>query len=228
MKRELKRMRRLTLIGMVALALAVAWATGPGAAIAGLEGSVHDFTIATGPNSQFKGASSMCSTCHVSHRSSNGILTWNHTLSANQLTFAQGAATSAGTRLPTNISSWTGTTKYCLSCHDGSVAVGNVIDTSDWGTAKITDTDKIVAPGGDLSGIHPVAVPYPDIAGATYNGITTAADPSKYAAHPTGVRLYGRNTGQKGIECGSCHEVHADNTHGALLRGGFSCTACHM
>ncbi len=217
-------------LGILVLTLVVPWVISPPAAIAQLESSVHDFTT-TGPQSDFQGApwGNMCVTCHTVHHSTEAILLWNHTLSSQTLTFGTNATTWAGTQLPTNIGAWIGTTKYCLSCHDGSVAVGSLIHGS-WtagGSNLITDPEKIIAPGGSLSGNHPVAIPYPDIPGAIYNSITTMADPTRYITVPTGVKIYGNVSGTKGMECASCHEPHRDNTHGPLLRSGFGCTACH-
>lgn len=230
-------MRRWLFLGLVTIVFIVAWAIAPPAVIAQLTGSVHDFTFETGPQADFKGTKSgaprLCTTCHSPHGTKSSMLLWNHTLSSNTLTFGTGAVTVAGTELPTNIKDWKGTTKYCLSCHDGSVAVGDLIHGTDWGSNKITDTEKIIAPSGDLSGNHPVAIPYPYVASAVYNGITSKADPASYVSAPVDVKIYEFTKTQKGMECGSCHEVHRKNAGGPLLRksGGTPsvslCARCH-
>lgn len=219
-------------LGILALTLIVAWSTAP-PVMAQLQGSVHDFTLETGPQADFKGTVSgqprLCTTCHSPHNTGSPQLLWNHTLSSNALTFGSNAATLAGTALPTNIKDWRGTTKNCLSCHDGSVAVGDLIHGTDWGTNKITDPEKIIAPSGNLSGNHPVALPYPYITNAVYNAITSKANPSTYVSAPTDVKIYEFTAGEKGVECGSCHEVHRQNTSGPLLRRGSTnlCLRCH-
>ncbi|MFQ5666210.1 MAG: cytochrome c3 family protein [Candidatus Binatia bacterium] len=206
-----------------------AWLLAPGLAFgaADISGTDHDFTTA-GPNASFKGAGSECETCHIPHHTGSAQLLWNHTLSGNTLTFGTSATTVAGTTLPTDVGSAPGTSKFCLSCHDGSVAVGSLIHGTSWGTTKITG-DAVIAPSGSLVGNHPVEVPYPDQSSATYNSITTAADPSGYQTSPTGVKLFGTTAGQKGIGCASCHDPH-DATNDPFLRVAEAslCSSCHI
>ncbi len=228
-------MYRWAKVSLVALALVAAWALAPPAAIAGtIVGTVHDFTATGGGTSDFKGAAdyAVCDTCHTAHHSTESILMWNHTLSSNTLTFGTGAATTAGTTLPTNIGGQTGTTKYCLSCHDGSVAVGDTIAGSEWSTDNYITGDMVIAPSGNLLGTHPVGVPYPDIAGATYQGIVSMADPDEYSDSPARVKIYGTVAGEKGIECATCHDIHNNPAHGPLLREGGTyasiCQECHL
>jgi predicted CXXCH cytochrome family protein len=181
-------------------------------------GTLHDFTAY---------APDPCVTCHTSHNAEGGPQgLWNHKLSSNTFSFGDNATTLSGTRLPTNISTWKGISRFCLSCHDGSVAVGAIINGASWGTEK---AKKLIGENGNLEGTHPVAIPYPDQEGATYNNIVSAADPDRYVQNPQGVRLYGNTPGEKGMECGSCHNPH-ENPHGNFLRVERSavCTSCHI
>lgn len=224
-------MRFLWILGVIALAFAVAVSV-PSPAAAQLTGSEHDFTVATGA-APFNEApySNMCVTCHSPHHTSSPALLWNHELSANTLTFGSGAATYAGTDLPTDVGAWVGPSKFCLSCHDGSVAVGSMIapvpNGSSWGGGEKVTGDHLIAPNGSLAGNHPIALPYPYVPNAVYNGITSKADPTSYVTSPVDVKIYEFTATQKGIECGSCHEVHNKNTHGPFLRSGYGCQSCH-
>jgi predicted CXXCH cytochrome family protein len=148
-----------------------------------------------------------------------------------------------GTKLPTFDQKWTGPTKYCLSCHDGSVASGDVnwykggkacFSKSGCPSAGFGQTSAInVGFGGKMDGNHPVAVPYPyGQAKNTYNS-TTSGDGvvlAEYAADPTadGIRLFndtgaangvvaGTAAGSTGMECTSCHDVH----NGSGVQGDF-------
>lgn len=196
---------------------------------AGMLASAHDFTQSGDPTLPSVG---LCTFCHTPHKATSTLLLWNHTYSAN--TFAWDvAATTAGTALPSFTgSSYSGPSAKCLSCHDGSVAVGDVGwfsgashigTTASLNPSKITTVAYQVGKFGKMIGTHPVAVPYP-LSGApnVYNGSTTGARlaTNDFVPDPTGnnIRLYadvGGGTiigkviaGQTGIECTSCHDPH--------------------
>lgn len=246
-------MRKLNLIWLLAPILALLPAiafgaatipkgTGPGALPGGgFAGSPHDFTYST--SSGLRGA---CTRCHTPHVALGTRLLWNHTLSKNSsFTWSDVTETIGGTKLPTiNNATWTGPTKYCLSCHDGSVSTGDI----NWwkggkpacpgtctGIGGGTGSSSInVGFGGIMNGNHPVAVPYPygQVAN-TYNSTTTGGgvNLTEYVSDPTGngIRLFheggvtsgvlaGTSPGVTGMECTSCHEVH--NGVG-LVQGDF-------
>jgi len=193
---------------------------------AGIERTGHDFSLRSG-NSQPVG---VCTFCHTPHRALQTRLLWNHTLSANTFTWDV-ATTTGGTNFPTITSTWQGSSKYCLSCHDGSVAIGDVAwfrQASRTGAAAINATKhdsgpfQIASVTGSMAGNHPVAHPFPfSGVASTYNGTTTgaAAVLSGWQPDPTasGVRLFvetggnvaaGTAVGRTGIECSSCHDPH--------------------
>lgn len=217
--------------GALALALTLA-----GTAVAapgdGIAGSPHDFTLE--PVTQPIG---LCTFCHTPHRAQSTRLLWNHTLSANTFSWSDATTTTGGTPLPSFDSSWQGVSKNCLSCHDGTVAIGDVAwfdGAPRTGTNALLDhkhdaaTDPALitfnAPGtGDMAGNHPVAHPFPfQGTASTYNGSTTGTEAlaSGWQADPTslGIRLFSDNgagevtagavVGQSGIECSSCHDPH--------------------
>lgn len=231
----------ITALAVAALVLAVKaplWAgEGPGG---GLQGTIHDF--ATGGwstyNTQTVGE---CTFCHTPHGAPSSGLLWNHQLSTN--TYHEDIPyTTAGTNYPTFAdNAWQGPTAKCLSCHDGTVTVGSLNwFNSGYGGANYKQTINInpktahlqgLVANGTMTGIHPVAMPYPwGGAPSTYNGSTTggALMPAQWNSPPLGnVRLYeqkgtavvlGYNgvngykdaaiSGNAGIECSSCHDPH--------------------
>ncbi len=221
---------------------------------AGLAGSPHDFSDEVS-NTQTVG---LCTFCHTPHRANSTRLLWNHTLASQAYSWDE-TTTMGGTDLPSNVQTWVGPTRACLSCHDGSVAIGDVAWFNKEVPAVINTTthdndDVTVGGGGDLSGNHPVAVPFPfgNTGGETYNGITTGDDVvMEWVADPTtnnirlfrdsgsGSALAGPLEGNAGIECSSCHDPHnASTVEGPyLLRGtltgatggasGYLCLKCH-
>lgn len=236
-------MRRLRYI-LLGTCLAVGWTALPAsgqlaAPGAGITDSLHDFTSAanTAAHTDHEEAS-ICIFCHVQHRfrtvpAETSRLLWNHKLSANTFGWSDITQTYGGTLLPTNLGTWGGTTKNCLSCHDGTVSIGDLYRPSGkftaWtgthvtaaGIMNVTGKSHFIGGGtGDLKGNHPVGVPYP-YGGVvnTYNSITTGdrLDLSDYVAAPVNVKLFtdigndviqGASAGSSGIECASCHDVH--------------------
>jgi len=141
---------------------------------------------------------------------------WNHTLSTNTFTWDD-ATTTGGTNYATITPTYKGPTVKCLSCHDGSVAIGdaNMYKESKavFNTYKIGDdgmTAKVIGKAGALGGNHPVAMPYPYLQAAnTYNSVTTGANVplTEFVSNPVGtngtnIKLYKVNGGAGGtIHC---------------------------
>lgn len=201
----------------------------------GIATTAHDFTTYNGTNNTQEVG--LCTFCHTPHRAQQTRLLWNHTLSSLTYSWDDTTKTTNGTDLPTFDASWQGVSKNCLSCHDGTVAIGDVAwfnAASRTGVDAILDHKHDAAddsalitaanPGtGDLAGNHPVAHPFPfQGAGSTYNSVSSGAYvvESGWQADPQtlGIRLFnddgsgnvtaGAIAGATGIECSSCHDPH--------------------
>ncbi|MDD5030424.1 MAG: cytochrome c3 family protein [Rhodoferax sp.] len=204
----------------------------------------------------------LCSFCHTPHSASSTALLWNRGAPTQAYAWADATATTGGTTLGI-ASTYVGPTAKCLACHDGSVAVGDVgnymsqsrTGNSSFNTYKVGDraaeavgdtapkVTKKVGAGGDMTGTHPVGVPYP-FGGVvnSYNGVDTGTNVvlGDYVAAPTissgtgvdtvaGVKLYnhvgsaitaGAIATKTGIECSSCHDVHnKQSVDDNMLRG---------
>lgn len=232
-------------------------AAAPGA---GLFGTSHDFI--NGDVTTTGTQIGLCTFCHTPHQASTTLLLWNHTMSANSFDWNV-AATTSGTALPGFVgNAYNGPSAKCLSCHDGSVAIGDVgwfegaahHGANSLNTFHMTsDTSRMVGQNGDLSGNHPVAIPYPYLgAPNVYNGSTDGAQlaTNDFVSDPTqnNIRLYsdlggglivGRpEAGKTGIECSSCHDPHnRASVDDLFLRGklagetkgsGYICLQCHV
>ena len=205
----------------------------------------------------------LCTKCHTPHQAKSTNLLWNHTLSTATYSWDD-PKTTAGTNYATmKGDTYRGPTTKCLSCHDG------VLSSTDgmWFNRQMTSAAKYVAApgtidsghevakGNNMSGTHPVAMPYP-INGAsnTYNGTTNGVmEVSEWVADPMGtnkIRLFtddgtgkihaGVTVGKTGMECSSCHDVHngARAVDVMLLTGklagnvtapgGYICQQCHQ
>jgi predicted CXXCH cytochrome family protein len=193
-----------------------------------ITGTSHDLS-ATAPGGQ------LCIACHVSHATSSSSLSWNHVLSASNFTWGDATQSLGGTTLPTNIKTWSGSSKTCLSCHDGTVEIGKTYNPATiWNGTKIVGSAKV---GPDLAGNHPLAVPYPNNGiKNTYNGITTGdlVVPASYVTNPSKVKLFRDPAGganNYGIECASCHDPHG-TAYSSFLRDSMTqsalCSNCHL
>ena len=190
----------------------------------------HDFSGRYAPGQR------PCIACHTPHRAVQTKLLWNHTLSGNTFTWSDATETAGGTPLPTDLNTWSGPSKLCLSCHDGSVSIGSIYQPPMvWQERKVDDWARIGV-GGDLKGNHPVGVPYP-YGGVknTYNGLTTGNDAlaSGWVSFPTGVKLHSDpsagGANNKGIECTTCHDAHDDVTGWYLrMQSPVLCKQCHV
>lgn len=253
-------MKRLTVNLLVTLALVLASpfviaAPGDGSPGAGMATTSHDFSGET-VGAETTG---MCTFCHTPHQGSSTSLLWNRALSTNvSFGWTDAVVTTGGTGLATiDRDTHTGPTVKCLSCHDTSVAVGDIgwFDAGDPGTVG-TDTVTAnfqVGVGGDLDGNHPVGMPFPYLGAAnTYNSQTsgTGAVASEWQADPEGlgIRLFNDSAGDgsaisagavaltTGVECSSCHDPHnGSQVQGSyFLRGliggntaDYICVKCH-
>ncbi len=197
-------------------AVAVAFAAcGPAWAQTGIARTKHNLT-ATGPGLVRSSAQSgTCAFCHVQHNAAPTRGLWSGKLPA--VTYQIYASST----LRAHVDQPTGSSRLCLSCHDGVLAMANprtVAKTKDAGwLGRLTGRSDL---GRDLSSSHPISFVY-DSALALRRG--DLADP---ATLPATVRL----DDKRQVQCTSCHDPHEDRQSDFLRvenRSGALCLACH-
>lgn len=221
-------MNRIKLVALIAMLPALAFAQG-------ITGTRHDLALgAAGGGPKATANTQTCIFCHTPHKSATQALIWNHTLISTNggVRGWTGVSTATGTSLPTAISA---VSTRCLSCHDGTVGLGDVSNVGNGSAGTIVMSGNVTtgylvgngAVGNEMLNNHPVSIPY---AGATYgtvgaSGAITAGSFNYQAPTQTGcdtpsgwctsygsngvrIYLYGTAAGNLGVECGSCHEVH--------------------
>ena len=164
-----------------------------------------------------------CTFCHAPHSGLGGVSPlWNQTLSkATYTPYSSSTYVEQGNTQPTLGL----TSSLCLSCHDGTVAVGQ---SAAYGTLPVTGSmNSIDAFGTNLGGTHPcsLVLPMKDAS----NLVASLVSQGK-TADPTGaVKLIKGN-----LECTSCHNPHVQGTDKVaqdfLVRDssrGQMCLACH-
>ncbi|MHC4394275.1 MAG: cytochrome c3 family protein [Planctomycetota bacterium] len=177
-----------------------------GLAEAIIQGTPHDLSVIGGANS--------CSFCHTPHGASADVPSWNHKLSTAVYKIYQSSSLEADVGQPT------GSSKLCLSCHDGTVALTQTVSGR-----SISGTHTYIPPGAanlgtDLSDDHPVSFVYSAALSAEDIQIRPAS------VLPQQLKL---DRSQE-LQCTTCHDPH-DNTYGDFLvmsnRRSQMCVNCH-
>jgi predicted CXXCH cytochrome family protein len=174
----------------------------------------------TGP---IKGALDPCLYCHAPHSGvgapSGGL--WSQTLS-NRTYSTYSSTTLHNTSLQPMLGA---DSSLCLSCHDGTVAVGQ---TQPYGQIRMTGTMYAADVfGTNLQGSHPFSMKTP---------LVDAPDlvPSLVASHTTADPLKAVKLINNDVECTSCHTPHTQAidtiSKNFLVRdssSGQMCLSCH-
>lgn len=185
-----------------------------GSAMAGVTGSPHDLT-------SYANVTFTCEACHTPHDAASlpDMPLLNHDLTV--VAFGTYNSPTFDT-VVTGIGNPDGPDRMCLSCHDGTVAVDEVVGKV--GTVDMTTLNggvNLVGDSGSLADQHPVSFDWD----ATDLGLI--ANPSTNLSI---AKVFGTNDT---VRCASCHDVHDALNGGAgsnLLRGGSAsalCAECH-
>ncbi|RMF95793.1 MAG: cytochrome C [Gammaproteobacteria bacterium] len=180
-------------------ATALLFAVAPMSMAGTIAGSDHDFS-GINPDGQ------ICVNCHTPHNADTSVATaplWNHDVTSATFTLYSSPTMNAIPGQPS------GSSKLCLSCHDGTVAVDSFGGRT--GSVFIQPTDSHYI-GTDLSNDHPISI--------TYDSALATADPGLNDPAVTTVTI-GQggdktNTGTVSelmlpadqVQCSSCHDVH--------------------
>lgn len=179
-------------------------AIGGATTLAQTEGSPHDLSAVAGGNA--------CSFCHTPHGALSGTPLWSHKLSMAVYRIYQSSS------LEANVGQPTGSSKLCLSCHDGTVALAETIKSNSAGGAYIAPGAANL--GTDLSDDHPISF--------VYSMALSTEDVQIHSPSVLPEELKLDKSGE--LQCTTCHDPH-DNRYGDFLvmpnRRSGMCTACH-
>jgi predicted CXXCH cytochrome family protein len=170
--------------------------------------------------------SRICIFCHTPHHASGVTPLWSREISTLTTYTPYDSVTLKASTKPSAVPR--GASRLCLSCHDGTIALGLLA----WGynldpalqsfNQLPQEMDPTMNPnlGTDLSNDHPISFPY------SYPQNSELREPS--AAVANGVKLVDGTY----VECTSCHDPH-NNQYGNFLlvdsrtQHDAICTACH-
>jgi predicted CXXCH cytochrome family protein len=211
----------LWLAGLMMIALAPGLAaaqTQPTADVLGM----HNLSQASGASVYTSGGLG-CTFCHAPHSGVGGITPlWNQKLS--QATYTPYTSTTDPTQGNTQPTLGI-TSSLCLSCHDGTVGVGQ---SAAYGPLPMTGQwNSVDSFGTTLTGSHPfsLVLPMKDAS----NLVASLVSQGKTADPSGAVKLINGN-----IECTSCHDPHVQGidrvAQNFLVRDSSNaqmCLACH-
>ncbi len=205
---------RLLPVWFVVLLTSTAWAQFSGDVI-----GMHD--LGPGSKSPITGARpDFCAYCHAPHTGMNTGL-WNQKLTTqNYSVYASDTEKNRSTQPMLGDAS-----NLCLSCHDGTVAVGATVAYGQVTTHGSMYSSDVF--GSNMQPSHPFSLMLP--LKDNVDLVASLASKGK-TADPTGaVKLINGN-----IECTSCHEPHVQDKDPVSLNflvrnsaNGAMCLACH-
>lgn len=192
----------------------------------------------------------LCVFCHTPHAATSGATPlWNRKVAGNGYTpnyVLYDSSTLDAKQVQGSLSQPGGSSKLCLSCHDGTVAIGNVnvlngADTS--GSAQtvsnITTTGGPYMPtgssgassgftrnlGADLTNDHPISISYNDTLANRDGELRTPSTNTTIVGVRTTTskpKLKLEPTGPAGanqaqVQCATCHDPHIRETNAATV-----------
>lgn len=198
-----------------ALVLAIACLVAGSRADDSVVNSKHDLS-SQGPGPvRALGESEVCVFCHTPHNASPAAPLWNRANPQTHYRIYRSSTTQARVDQPGAAS------KLCLSCHDGSIALGMTLNRD----APIPMSHTFIPTGpadltNDLSDDHPV--------GFRYDRTLARRDPKLRDPQLVDHRI---QLGPRGeLECTACHDPHNNELGDFLrlpMREGVLCTTCH-
>jgi predicted CXXCH cytochrome family protein len=178
----------------------------------------HDLSVTgPGPTKSAK-EREICVFCHTPHGSNKDAPLWNRSSSGSSYTLYSSSTVDADIGQPT------GNSKLCLSCHDGTIALGMVKSRSsniEMAGGVVTMPEDRAYLGTDLADDHPISFIYDS---KLAQDDAELRDPSLL---PKEVKL--DHNGM--VQCTTCHDAH-DNDNGNFLTmnntGSALCVSCHQ
>jgi predicted CXXCH cytochrome family protein len=207
------------LVTVTAMTLVVCFSSIIDAAITGTK---HDFSTSGDNTGQGFGLSSeSCNVCHIPHNANFAVtLLWNH-----DVTTAVYSTYSSSTLDAVDLGQPNDSSKLCLSCHDGTIAIDSFEGTT--GGSEFMDSGSSKNLGTNLADDHPVSFIY-DASLATADG--ELYDPTATSSGLGGTIQKDLLINDK-IQCASCHDAHNDSNGNFLrIRNDAStlCLTCHI
>ncbi len=156
----------------------------------------------------------VCVFCHTPHNAVPATPLWNKRIDPTNYVLYSSTTMNAKPSQPT------GPSRLCLTCHDGTIALGDVLQPSGGITMNISGgipATRRSYLGTNLAGDHPVSFSYYD----------SLPNPELSPSPPQDLLFYSNGV----IHCSTCHDAH-DNANKKFLRvnsvNSALCALCHQ
>ncbi len=177
--------------------------------VAGVGNTKHNLS-ASGPGGvKAVSEDQICIFCHTPHNAFPATPLWNHELTYVENYVNYWSPTLKSYASEADAPPIDGFSRLCLSCHDGTVALGAVVRNRG---GEIEMSERYLLPtadgylGTDLSGGHPVSIVFDEALQMLRNS-TPGLLQLNWPVVDTDVRLYPTQNG-RGVQCTSCHDPH--------------------
>ncbi|CAG0938172.1 hypothetical protein GALLN_00131 [Gallionellaceae bacterium] len=251
MSQKMSQKNKWQLAALTLICTIVGGGSAFGARVADVRGTLHNLSSAadgtrtpsggTVPSRNIKATSEdqICVFCHTPHGATAGAVPlWNRTLSGATYTPYTSASLDAEDIKGGSLDQPGGSSKLCLSCHDGTLTIGNVNVLDGRANQSITMSGGPNMPSGsgettgytrrlgtDLTNDHPISVNYTN-ALAKRDGELREVDANQKWPNGTGEIVGARSPGYKPkapletpkgsgeaqIQCATCHDPHIRET----------------
>jgi len=178
--------------------------------------SLHNLSVSGPGTVKATGESEICIFCHTPHGARSDVAyLWNRRDTTTVYTPYISSTLKATVGQPT------GSSRLCLSCHDGTIAPGAVISRSAEIPFGASMTGRSSNLGTNLADDHPVSFDY----------IAAAAMPNSQLKAATSLPSKVRLDADGQMQCTACHNPHNDQYGKFLVMsgiGGALCISCHQ
>ncbi len=178
--------------------------------------TVHNLSISGPGETRAETEEQVCIFCHAPHNTGGAKPLWNRDFSISNYRIYRSSTFDAAAGQPT------GASKLCLSCHDGTIALGRVLSRAQ--RIQMSGGDFIPAGlsnlGTDLSDDHPISFQYTAGLAASDGQLKSPS------ALPPEIELDASSE----LQCTACHDAHQNKYRKFLTLDdafGALCKACH-
>jgi predicted CXXCH cytochrome family protein len=201
--------------------MAVALSAPRAEAQTGIVNTRHNLSVSGPGTIKATSEDRICIFCHAPHNASPQTPLWNKNIEGiNYSDYTPYTSSTMANPYASQVRP-TGASRLCLSCHDGTLALGDVLRPSQGIAMTVPGGIPSSLPshlGTSLANHHPVSFSYYD---------SLSGNPQLFPALPQGLIFYGNGV----IECSTCHDAH-DNTNKKFLaksnENSELCTLCHV
>ena len=236
------------------IAFAVCIFTAPAPLRATIDNTLHNLSVTGTGTVRATAETEICVFCHIPHNATPAVPLWNHDMPTSTYTMYESeylsrAAYPLPAELGTALNQPGLLSRLCLSCHDGTVAIGalymlrgtalgdGLIAMTGVGTNYEMQNTSSAFIGTDLTKHHPVAIKYDTNVSIAFDSAGSGNNPRtiELLSPPTPPLKVYTIANIDYVECSSCHDPHLENDKFLRVKTGANyaekigttCDSCH-